>query len=712
MQVSQEKKKMDKRRTLFLGVVCLLIIMGLFFLFTKKVFLKSKGAVSVRSEEVNEQAEKPLKLYWFIPDGLRADPELFNIYEWAKQGELPNIKKLMDKGAYGYSIPLFPSHTPVNFACLLTGSSPKTHGVADGPMHVQGYPLSYVSLGGFRSVARKIPAIWSNLEEKGKEVLVFSVPGSTPPELSEGITIKGRWGGWGANFYALNFQSSGEKELIDTHGRTARLFYHGPALTQYVEESEAKGWKIKRPVSFSVPLEATTSGWEKKVYLYIYDTSNDGVKNYDRIIFSEDKRSVMADLKEGVWSEWIPIDLLWMTKTDYDLYTPKKMDWEIRTSGIKVPTQLRIKVIKLDEDGFFRVRFIYNQLNKYLTQPFWVAEELIKHLGPMVDFPDSWPPQLIYFPEDKTTLLEESSMSFDWHQKAVAYILNHYQPEVVIHDTNTPNQLLTSRWWLGYLDPSSSRYKKVSEQERLKLWEEVKWMYKEIDKLIGKIIENTDENWLIVLSADHGIIPLNRWVHLNNLFAKEGLLKFTIDEHTGYPEIDWQNTKAIYLKFDSIYINPEGLGGNWKRTSGKEYEHLRQKVIQLLKHLQDENGIKPVESIVKWEDAKKVFRLPEKRVGDLVIANRAGYGWSEEITKDLKVFTTPLKAGYKQAIIPDRELGLRTPFIIAGAGIKKGYYISKPLSHIDQYPTIMKALGFDYPEFVEGTPLKDIFEAP
>ncbi len=78
-----------------------------------------------------EEKESSLKLYWFIPDGMRAEPSLFNIYAWANEGELPNIKKIMNQGSYGFFVPVFPTHTPVNFATLLTGSHPKTHGVGD-----------------------------------------------------------------------------------------------------------------------------------------------------------------------------------------------------------------------------------------------------------------------------------------------------------------------------------------------------------------------------------------------------------------------------------------------------------------------------------------------------------------------------------------------------------------------------------------------------
>ena len=66
---------------------------------------------------------------------------------------------MMDQGSYGYSIPTFPSHTPTNFATLLTGTYPKTIGVADGPMHGEGRPLNKVAVGGFSSVAKKIDPI-------------------------------------------------------------------------------------------------------------------------------------------------------------------------------------------------------------------------------------------------------------------------------------------------------------------------------------------------------------------------------------------------------------------------------------------------------------------------------------------------------------------------------------------------------------------------
>jgi len=53
------------------------------------------------SQENDTSPANDAKLYWFIPDGMRGDPELFKVFEWAQEGKLPNIKKMMEQGSYG-----------------------------------------------------------------------------------------------------------------------------------------------------------------------------------------------------------------------------------------------------------------------------------------------------------------------------------------------------------------------------------------------------------------------------------------------------------------------------------------------------------------------------------------------------------------------------------------------------------------------------------
>ena len=197
---------------------------------------------------------------------------------------------------------------------------------------------------------------------------------------------------------------------------------------------------------------------------------------------------------------------------------------------------------------------------------------------------------------------------------------------------------------------------------------------------------------------------------LNNLFVREGLLKVEIDEKTGAPIIDWKQTKAIYLKMIGVFIHPEGLDGKWLRGKGAKYEQLRNRVVKLLFGLKDEGGIAPVSSITKWEDVQKVLDLPKNRVGDLVISNKAGYGWNEEMTKDLKLFSVPLKTGYKQAIRVGETKAMWTPFLVMGPGVKKGHRLSREINHVEQLPTILKLLNVEIPANVEGKPLYEIIE--
>ncbi len=655
-------------------------------------------------------AKRKLKLYWFIPDGLRADPSLFTIFKWAEEGLMPNLKKMMDSGAYGYSVPVFPGHTPVNFATLLTGCTPRVHGIADGPMHIEGYPLDMVSKGGFSSVSKRVPPIWYTLEEHGFLSTLLSVPGSPPPELDMGITIRGRWGGWGADFPAIIFHTAQDKALQQSEGYRNRVFSMGSQLTKFVKATEPSGWSLSLPASYSPIREVALTNWGTTIYACIYDGTDDGVENYDHVIFSSDKAHEFTRLSAGQWSKWLPITLNWQMKNDYSLNTPKAMKWEQNLSAVPVETKVAINVIKLGNPDFFRIQFFYNNLNSYLVKPSYLEADIQRKLGPMVDFPDSYPPQLIHFPQDKLTFLEETQRSLLWHKKMANYMINETNSDVIIQDIYTPNQMLTSRWWMGYLDPQSVHYKEADPEKRRKLWDEVKGMYRGIDNILGEIMASADKDTYIVFSSDHGIVPFNQEVRLNNLFARRGLLYYQVNKQTGAYEVDWQKTKAIFLKMDNIYLNPHGLGGNYYRASGPEYEQLRQEVIDLLRGIKDAKGVNPLSKVVKWENAAEVLDLPEDRVGDLVIANKPTYGWVEDISADLKTFHSSLKTGYKQAIIPTDTTDMLTPFAIMGPGVKKNYKLKHHIRHIDQYPTIMTLLGQDIPKFVEGKPLREIMQ--
>jgi predicted AlkP superfamily phosphohydrolase/phosphomutase len=338
-----------------------------------------------------------------------------------------------------------------------------------------------------------------------------------------------------------------------------------------------------------------------------------------------------------------------------------------------------------------------------------MSEDLHKAAGPMVDFVDNFPPQLIYFNEDKATFLEESDLSFTWHKRAQDYFLQHGGQDVFIQSIYSPNQMLTSRWWMGALDPRAKKYSSYSEDERTRLRSEVLAMYKRVDDMIGAALDARSANSYVVLSSDHGAVPLNFEVRLNNLFARKGWLKFEFDKESRSLRINWAKTRVVFLNMNHIFIRPDNLDGDYRPASGPLYEKLRGEVMHELEDLKDQNGVHPLAALHLREDAKD-WGLPSERVGDLVVANRPGYGWIEDVTADLQIFATSLKAGYKQGILPEEEKGLWTPFLIVGPGIKKSYELKRPISHIEQYPTVMKLLNLKSNYVPDGKAIDEIFE--
>lgn len=620
----------------------------------------------------DKSKSKNTKLYWFIPDGMRADPDLFKVFDWAREGKLPNIKRMIEEGSHGYSIPDFPSHTPTNFASLLTGTHPNIHGISDGPMHIEGRPLARPSVGGFSSTAKWVKSIWNIAEDAGKKVVLMSLPGSTPPELKRGITVRGRWGGWGMDAHKIVFESSNLHNERKKFGKSFKLFFLGSELTRSVDLTSGTSTR-----------NGLLEGHGGKIPIEILDTDSDNF--FDTLAFGKGQQK--QKLIVGQWSQWAPIKLLF--------------------KGTPFQSQFKVKLMKLNTDGTFRLTVLFNQLNKFITKPGNIAQELTDGVGPMVDFPDNWPPQLVFEKEDKQTFFDEAMMALEWHRKAASFVLDKYSPDIFIQDTYTPNQMLESRWWHQYIDKTRKNYSPVKAEEA---WKDIFKMYQGLDKILGEAMAKADENSIIALSSDHGVCSLHRLTRLNNLFAKKGWLKFSIDPKTGYPTINWKETKVVYLKMAHIYVNPNGLDGNWIRGKSEAYKKLRMEVKTELEILEDSNGFKPLARALIWEEAQDYYKLPKERIGDLVIETKPPYFWYEEVTADKKVFVDPLTSGFKQTVDSSKNNCMWTPFVIWGKGVKKGAVLDKPISHVDQLPTILKLLNIEAPKNLSGRVLNEILD--
>lgn len=632
------------------------------------------------------------RLYWFVPDGMRADPKVCDVFGWARQGKLPNIKKMMDNGAWGYSIPVFPSHTPVNFATLMTGAYPEVTAVSDGPMRIEGRPLSMPSVNGFSSTAKKVPPIWKTLEDAGLKVAVVAVPGSTPPELDAGWTVRGRWGGWGADFHAINFESKPDPGRSGAGTSDQKLFTNGPELTRLAPLVPAAGWSAAFPSGPAREMKMLAYG----ATVYAHATADTAP-----VFVSFDKKTIAGRLsKSNDWTDWLPITLSWQ--------------------GAQIPTHVRIGLIARMAypvwrersvpkgsrgEELVKLRLLFDVLNPAIVQPGELSDALHSSVGPMVDFPDNWPAQLNRLPEEREIMLTETRWALQWHAAAARRLLAVERPDVLIQDTYVPNQILESRWWLKHLDPDAPAYAKTPEADRTARAQELLQVYQGIDAVLGEAMKAAPDA-IFVLSSDHGILPIRREVLVNNLLAREGLLAFEADPKNGEPRIDWSRTRAAYLKMVGVYVHPDGLAGDWKRGSGPAYEALRARVRKLLEGVTDDG--KPVfRRIVPWENAAEL-RLPKDRVPDLILSMAPGYALTEDMSLSGTLLREALQSGYKQAVEADDAPSLWTPFVAMGPGVKKGHRLDRPIHNPDQAPTLLRLLGVPAPAHVQGREVSEI----
>lgn len=116
------------------------------------------------------------------------DSATFDVIEpLMKQGELPNILKLVKNGCSGPLRSTFPPVTPPAWVSFMTGKNPGKHGVFDffaPPSH--GYERPVLNANYIKS-----QTLWKILSDMGKTVGAINVPITYPPEKINGFIIPG-----------------------------------------------------------------------------------------------------------------------------------------------------------------------------------------------------------------------------------------------------------------------------------------------------------------------------------------------------------------------------------------------------------------------------------------------------------------------------------------------------------------------------------------
>ena len=213
--------------------------------------------------------------------------------------------------------------------------------------------------------------------------------------------------------------------------------------------------------------------------------------------------------------------------------------------------------------------------------------------------------------------------------------------------------------------------------------------YTQLDKIIGELVDSLPDHCHLIIMADHGFCGLKEEFYPNTWLKEKGYLKLKKDPPDSFSDI-LPDTRAFILDPGRVYINLKGRMPEGSVKPGKEYEDLRNELIDGF------CGI-PLASEPSSPVIERVFRGEEifaghhfNRAPDLVLHGLPGYDIKGSMGKG-QLFGKGRFTGMHT--YEDAFLYLRGGKLTGDCGI------------IDLAPSIINLLGVPLPDHFDTKPL-------
>ncbi|MDD5435692.1 MAG: alkaline phosphatase family protein, partial [Nitrospira sp.] len=332
------------------------------------------------------------------------------------------------------------------------------------------------------------------------------------------------------------------------------------------------------------------------------------------------------------------------------------------------------------------------------------------------------------------------------------YLYKKYQPDcfmIVFGETD----LVCHNFWHLY-DPRSPLH---NTEEGRKYRDTILHIYQKVDEKIGELLSLSSEDTSVMIMSDHGFGGSgDKAVYLNNWLAENGFLSFKdtsyssikndilqgvkraglkfvpaklkgkiirstsvkfvnkLESSLRFSQINWSGTKAFSEEtphFPSVWVNVKGRDPEGIVEPGKEYEKVRDEIIQKLYSFKDQFTGKSV--------VNKVYRREEvyhgnymEKAPDIVIdwALSDGYTYLSEPSKPARFRETIKKLTPSEVHTArfgsHRQHGI---FMLYGGPLEKGIELDNT-NIADLAPTALYLLGLPVPEDMDGVVLKEGFK--
>jgi len=606
------------------------------------------------------------------------------LYRFARDGDLPNLKRLIENGVYAENclVP-YPTITSSNWTTIATGAWPGTHGVTGYSVHIPGDPLDAIH-DGFDSADNTSETLWEAAEREGRRSIIFDWPASWPPKISSGVVIGG--GGVGINSWRVSHHN--ERAGVSIASYQLFTTEELPFATR-IELREAESWRglgderclqADLELSYDAPPQPSANRVEPKRWqLLVMDSDGRG---FDRAVLSETKdvEKAFATLRPGEWSDTIVQGF--------------------ETAQGEMEGAFRCKLLELSPDGRSISLYvtIINALRGW-SYPESVAAEISFEEG-LPSPRDGYLPLLLGW-IDLDTFLEVAELQHIWTANAVSYLLKNKEWDLFFMHAHCPD-------WMYHTFSTEIEPLTNPDPERRARYEEAELsLYRSLDLMIGRILSCGGESPLVFVVSDHGAKASTKAFRVSRILVDAGLTVLTNEKvtpelpsfgHTseGF-EVDWSRTKAYAQRACYIYVNLKGRDPHGIVDPEREYEDVRTRIIQELYDYTDpDTGLKPVSLALKREDAR-VLGLYGDRVGDIVYALNPQFG------------------GEHGNFLPATEHGvgsMRGFLAISGPGIARNRVIERNVWLTDIAPTICHLADLPIPSQAEGSVIYQALQDP
>ncbi len=608
-------------------------------------------------------------------DGM--DPELAD--RFMNEGKLPNLAKLRGKGTFTKLRTTFPAISPVAWSTFMTGVNPGKHNIYDflardtsnylpflSSAEIKG-PKRRIKIGKYSipfgkteiKAMRKGTPFWHWLGKAGIFSSVIRVPVTFPPEKFSGVLLSG--------MCVPDLKGSQGTFCLCTTRSSTGKFREGGVRVPVERRNGVCHSYVPGPDN---PL-AETAGKEMRVKFEI--RPDVGAKQARFTVGSE-----KFTLKVGEYSDWTTVEFkagLGFTAHGICRFYLKEVSPEV---------EVYVSPVNIDP----------GHPDLPISHPVTYSIYLAKLYGPYATLglaEDTW--ALNEHVLDDDAFLAQCYSNHEDRERMLFDALEKTKQGLCTCVFDTTDRVQHMFW--RYLEEDHPAAREVPRDQRPNVIPE---LYQRMDRLIGRVMEQIDDDTLLLVISDHGFksfarcMNLNAWLHQNGYLAlKDG----KSESGDWFEDVDWSRTRAYTMGLNGLYLNIKGREKQGT-VDPADAEALKSELQQKLNGLKDPaSGTVGITGVFITGN---MYRGPyTENAPDLLVGYGAGYraSWDSVMGKVTgQVFEDNLKAWSGDHCIDPR--------LVPGVLFSSHKFVEDKPHIADVAPTILSLFGLALPSHFDG----------